>query len=153
MARINIGSSAVFHLFFPHICVGCGSDILPAENILCLTCLNELPFTHFSQHANNASEKIFWGRVPLRSAMALFYFTKASVVQNLIHEFKYKGNKDVGIYLGALMGSSFMNSNRLTKIDAIVPLPLYADKERKRGFKQATVLCKGMSEIMGIPVI
>ncbi|MEP6595123.1 MAG: phosphoribosyltransferase family protein [Ginsengibacter sp.] len=85
--------------------------------------------------------------------MSEFYFSKGTIIQHLIHEFKYKGNKDVGIYLGALMGSSYMSNNRFPKIDALVPLPLYADKEHKRGYNQAAILCKGMSEIMGIPVI
>lgn len=51
------------------------------------------------------------------------------------------------------MGSSFINNNRFNKIDALIPLPLYADKERKRGFNQAAILCLGMSETMGIPII
>ena len=144
---------AVLHLFYPHFCTGCGSDIIEDENLLCLHCINNLPYTNFASHANNPVEKIFWGRFPLTSAMSEFYFAKGTIIQHLIHEFKYKGNKDVGIYLGALMGSSFMSTNRITKIDALIPLPLYADKERKRGFNQAAILCKGMSEIMGIPVI
>jgi ComF family protein len=141
------------HLFYPHVCAGCGSDIIEDENLLCLHCINNLPHTNFASHANNPVEKIFWGRLPLASAMSEFYFSKGTVIQHLIHEFKYKGNKDVGIYLGALMGGSFMNNNRLAKVDALVPLPLYADKERKRGFNQAAILCNGMSEIMDIPVI
>ena len=153
MSQLKHLLQAALHLFYPHVCTGCGSDIIEDENLLCLHCINNLPHTNFAAHANNPVEKIFWGRLPLTSAMSEFYFAKGTIIQHLIHEFKYKGNKDVGIYLGALMGSSFMNSNRITKIDALVPLPLYADKERKRGFNQAAILCKGMSEIMGIPVI
>ena len=144
---------AVLHLFYPHVCAGCGSDIIDDANLLCLHCINSLPHTNFAAHANNPVEKIFWGRLPLTSASSEFYFAKGTILQHLIHEFKYKGNKDVGMYLGALMGSSFMSNNRFAKIDALVPLPLYDDKERKRGFNQAAILCKGMSEIMGIPVI
>lgn len=104
-------------------------------------------------HANNPVEKIFWGRLPLSAAMSEFYFSKGTVIQKLVHEFKYKGNIDVGIYLGAMMGSSLICNNRFNKIDALVPLPLYADKERRRGFNQAQILCNGMSEVMNIPVI
>jgi ComF family protein len=35
----------------------------------------------------------------------------------------------------------------------LIPLPLFPVKERKRGYNQATVLCEGMQESMGIPVI
>ena len=37
-------------------------------------------------------------------------------------------------------------------IDAIIPLPLFASKEKKRGYNQAKVLCDGMSSVMNIPV-
>lgn len=144
---------AVMHLFYPHVCKGCGSDILEDENLLCLHCINTLPHTNFALHANNPVEKIFWGRLPLASAMSEFYFAKGTVIQHLVHEFKYKGNKDVGMYLGAMMGSSFVSNNRISNIDALVPLPLYADKEHKRGFNQSAILCDGISEVMNIPVI
>ena len=143
----------VLHLFYPHVCTGCGSDLVEEDNLLCLKCMNDLPYTNFAMYAGNPVEKIFWGRLALTSAMSEFYFTKGTMIQTLIHEFKYKGNKDVGMYLGAMMGSSLLNNNRFTKIDTLVPLPLFADKEFKRGYNQATILCNGMSEVMNIPVI
>jgi hypothetical protein len=35
------------HLFFPHVCVGCNTDILNAEDILCAECVSKLPVTGF----------------------------------------------------------------------------------------------------------
>lgn len=145
--------SSIFHLFYPHNCIGCGSDVIDNENFLCLECINDLPHTNFAMHANNPVEKIFWGRAPVTSAMSEFYFSKVSIVQNLIHEFKYKGNKKVGYYLGNFMGKSLINSNRFNNIDTIIPLPLFEKKEKKRGYNQAEILCAGISEIMNIPVI
>ena len=145
--------SPLKHLFYPHVCTGCGSDLLEENNLLCLHCINDLPHTHFAMHANNPVEKIFWGRLSITSAMSEFYFTKGTLIQTLIHQFKYKSNIDVGLYLGAIMGNSFLNSNRFNRIDALIPLPLNAEKEFKRGYNQATILCNGMSTIMGVPVI
>ena len=51
------------------------------------------------------------------------------------------------------MGKTLLNSNRFSSIDALVPLPLYAGKEHKRGYNQATVICHGMSSVMNIPVL
>jgi len=145
--------SPLKHLFYPHVCSGCGSDLIEEDNLLCLQCINELPHTNFAMHAGNPVEKIFWGRLPLTAAMSELYFAKDTIVQTLIHEFKYKGNKDLGYYLGEMIGRSLVNNNRFSKIDALVPLPLFADKEFKRGFNQATILCNGISTIMNIPVI
>jgi len=126
--------------------------VLDDENFLCLQCINELPHTNFAMHKNNPVEKLFWGRIALASAMSEFYFSKGSMIQNMIHEFKYRGNKKAGHYFGNLMGKSLLNSNRFN-IDVIVPLPLFERKENIRGFNQAEILCNGIAEILNKPVI
>lgn len=141
------------HLFYPHICVGCASDLLTENNLLCIKCINNLPHTNYAQHANNQVEKIFWGRIPLAAAHSQFYFAKSSVVQQLMHQLKYKNNQNIGIYLGEMMGNSLINSNRFTNIDGLIPLPMYADKQRRRGYNQAAVICKGIAAAMNIPII
>lgn len=145
--------SDTLHLFYPHVCIGCGSDLLQDHDLLCLRCISNLPHTNFAQYANNPIEKIFWGRIGLVAAHSEFYFAKASLIQHLIHQLKYKGNQEIGMYLGELMGRSLLNSNRFNKIDYLIPLPLFAGRERRRGFNQAAIICKGMSAIMNIPVL
>lgn len=144
---------ALLHLAFPHVCEGCGTDNLQADHLLCLRCLSSLPSTNFHMHPNNPIEKIFWGRIPIVSAASQYYFTKESMMQHLMHQFKYKGNKDVGIYLGKLMGWSLAESNRFSFIDALIPLPLHKSKEHKRGYNQATLLCEGISSVLNKPVL
>lgn len=96
---------------------------------------------------------MFWGRVAITAATSEFYFSKGSIIQNLIHELKYKGNRTAGVYLGNLMGNSLLKSNRFLNIDMLVPLPLFAKKEFKRGYNQAMVLCEGIAEVMNLPIV
>ncbi len=142
----------VLHLFYPHQCCGCGSDILPGNDLLCLKCTALLPFTQFETIAGNAVEKIFYGRVKLSSAFSLFYFSRHQLVQRLIHQFKYGGNIKLGEYLGKLMGNALQNNPRFTGLDVLVPLPLHAKKIYKRGFNQAEILCRGIMQVTGLPV-
>lgn len=153
MSILKTFLSSTLHLFYPHLCTGCGSDLLKEDNLLCLECINNLPKTNFAQHHNNPVEKIFWGRIPVTAAHSEFYFSKESLLQQLIHQLKYKNNKDIGIFLGEMMGKTLLNSNRFNNIDYLIPLPLYPDKERKRGYNQAAIICNGMSEIMKVPVM
>ena len=141
------------HLFYPHLCIGCGSDLLPTSSLLCLGCINELPHTDFETFANNPLEKIFIGRVPLVAATSGFYFNKGNLIKYLIHDLKYKGNKEAGIYLSEKMGKKMLESNRFNNIDYLIPLPLFAEKEYKRGFNQAEIICQGLSNTMSIPVL
>jgi len=144
---------STLHLFYPHICTGCGSDLLQQHNLLCLKCIHNLPHTHFADLPNNPVEKYFWGRLPVTAAYSQFYFSKEFLIQHLIHQLKYQGNTEIGFYLGEMMGKTMLHSNRFKTIDALIPLPLYADKEHKRGYNQSTVICNGISAVMNIPVL
>ncbi len=89
----------------------------------------------------------------MTAAYSQFYFSKEFLIQHLIHQLKYKGDTKIGFYLGEMMGKTLLNSNRFSTIDALIPLPLFADKEHKRGYNQATVICNGISAVMNIPVL
>jgi ComF family protein len=152
-SRFRLLHEALLHLAFPHICEGCGTDSITTDHYLCLQCLDKLPHTHFESHANNPVEKIFWGRLPLTAATARYYFTKGSTLQQLLHQFKYRGHQRLGLYLGRRMGTMFVNNPRFKDVEGLVPLPLFPAKERRRGYNQALVLCKGISEVWQQPII
>ena len=152
MTSIKEIKDSFLHLLFPHICSGCGSDLLSEESMLCLHCIDAMPETNFELHPNNPVEKIFWGRLPLAAATAQYYFTKESLMQHLMHQFKYKGNQDLGLQFGRMMGHLLKRSGRF-EVDALIPLPLFPAKEKRRGYNQATLLCKGIAELMNVPVL
>lgn len=116
-----------------------------------MRCIDAMPETNFEFHSNNPVEKKFWGRLPILHATAQYYFTRESLMQRLMHQFKYKENKELGYQLGRMMGESLKRSNRFD-IDALIPLPLFPAKEKKRGYNQATVLCEGIAESMQVPI-
>jgi ComF family protein len=140
------------HLFFPHTCAGCGTDVLAVNSLLCIQCVSQLPVTNFHLHKENQVEKIFRGRLPVLYATSFCYFGKDSVVQRLLHQLKYKGNKEVGYFAGRMMGTALRQSPLYDSVDALVPMPLFASRERRRGFNQAAILCDGISITTGIPV-
>jgi ComF family protein len=153
MLRLKEIKESFLHIAFPHICDGCGSDLLNIQSNLCIRCVSSLPETNFEMHSNNPVEKVFWGRLPVASASAHLYFTKESLVQRLMHLLKYRGNQEIGLQLGRIMGNGLKSSNRFHQIDVLIPLPLFPSKERKRGYNQAKVLCDGIAEVLGLPVL
>jgi ComF family protein len=140
------------HLFYPQICRGCGVELHSVKETLCIVCSGNLPYTHFAGVKDNPIEKTFWGRIEIEAAMGLLYFTPGSITQRLMHQLKYKGCQQLGVYLGQLIGYELMSSSRFNSIDAILPLPLFAAKEKIRGYNQATVIAEGISNITKIPV-
>lgn len=143
----------VLHLFYPHTCTGCGSDLLSKSGLLCIKCIKQLPHTNFALLENNIIEKIFTGRISFKSAYSEFYFSKGQLVQHLIHRLKYSNDQEIGHYLGEIMGRSMMKGSRFSNLDYLIPLPLYADKQFKRGYNQAEVICNGIYGSTKIPVM
>lgn len=153
MHQIQSSLTDFVHLFFPHVCTGCGSDILGNHHQLCLRCLSELPVTNFFSQPGNSVEKRFYGRMPVRNAGSGYFFTKDSLLERLIYELKYKGNKDMGFYLGRLLGKFLADNNRFEEVEVLIPMPLNPRREKKRGYNQATILCNGIASVWKKPVI
>jgi ComF family protein len=51
------------------------------------------------------------------------------------------------------MGETLKASEHLSTVDLLIPLPLFSSKERMRGFNQATILCRGISEVFQRPIL
>jgi ComF family protein len=101
---------------------------------------------------DNPISQTFWGRTQINTAAAYYFFSKAGKVQHLVHQLKYKGKKEVGIYIGELYGKELMNTESFGKTDVIIPVPLHPKKEKKRGFNQSEVFAIGLSSSMKLPI-
>jgi ComF family protein len=114
--------------------------------------MHTLPETGFYNYPENPVEKLFWGRIKVENATAFLFYDKQSKYGHLLHEFKYKGYREIGIYLGELLGSRLNNSS-FNDIDLIVPVPLHFSKLRSRGFNQSEVFGQGLSKSLNKPVL
>lgn len=141
-----------FALFYPDLCQACGRSLVKTETCLCTYCRFHLPKTQLHKEPENKLCQIFWGRVPIKMVTALYYFQKGSKVQHLIHEFKYKGKKEIGEFLGMELGIQLKESPYFEGLDMVIPVPLHPAKERKRGFNQSEVFAHGISKAMRIPI-
>lgn len=139
-------------LFFPNLCLICGEGLVSGEEQLCLNCLNELPKTNFHMVKDNPVEKRFWGKVRIESASSYFFFQKGSDFQKLIHELKYRGNKEIGVILGKYAAVDLIQSESFNSVDMIIPVPLHKKKYAKRGYNQSEQIGIGISKIMEKPL-
>jgi len=139
-------------LFFPKTCYACGNSLYGNEEILCFKCLMHLPETNFHLESNNKINEVFAGRVPVDLASAFCFYKKGGTIQKLIHQMKYRGYEEVGIFLGKIYGVKLIENPAYNKIDEIVPIPLHKKKQKKRGFNQAEKFAIGLSDSMDINV-
>ena len=137
--------------FYPRLCVGCGDALQQNEEHLCLNCMMHLPETNFHKEADNPLTNIFAGRVRVQEVAALLFYKKGTSAQHILHALKYKGQKELGAYLGEYYGKLLIQQPRFQQIDYIIPIPLHPKKQRKRGYNQSEWIAKGLSKGMGKP--
>ena len=130
--------------------MACGDSLYKKEECICTYCRYHLPKTNFHLEADNEVSKIFWGRADLLSAAAYYYFNKGSRVQNLLHQLKYKGQKEVGTFIGNLYGKELLESALFNTVNMIIPVPLHPKKKKRRGFNQSDYFAEGLSQGMGV---
>jgi len=128
----------LLNIFFPKVCFGCSHFLTDNEASLCTKCRHDLPITNYHFIDNNTVEKVFYGRIKLEHATALLSFEKKGIVQHLLHNLKYKGQEDVGVFLGKWLGHELASIDAYQNIDLVIPVPLHKKKQRKRGYNQVS---------------
>ena len=142
-----------YNLFIPRKCLNCGRNLNKTENQVCLDCLQKIPKTHFLYDFENEANKIFWGRISLNMVASFYYFSKDSILQNLIHQIKYDGKKELALELGKFLAMDLKKAELYRNIDFITSVPMHKIKQKNRGYNQSDWIAKGVSEILSIPFI
>lgn len=138
-------------MVYPNLCQGCTIPLVGAENVLCTTCLFNLPETNYHLTQNNPIEQTFWGRVPVERAFSFLYFKQKGIVQNLLHGLKYKNKPEVGEYMGKIYGAKLKQAG--FTFDYIVPVPLHKNKQRIRGYNQSECFAIGLCQALQIKYV
>ncbi len=149
------GWNGVLDLFYPHICIGCGSSLNNRKIILCNKCATHLPRTEHAWQRGNNVEQLFED-IPLTHSLvrggAFCYYEYGSFFRTVIHRFKYAKQPQIGKYLATLAAQEWDKHNFFADIDLLVPVPLHKKKLGKRSYNQAEIICNGLADIVGITV-
>lgn len=152
MNWVLYGLNQFWELLFPRLCIVCEDKLIASEKYLCLSCLLHLPVTDHLKTTDNIMEQLFYGRVQVERACAYFEFKKGSRYKQLLHELKYRNQKELGDFLGQKFGALCRSDETLMSADYICPVPLHPRKERKRGYNQSYHFARGIGDSMNIPV-
>ena len=85
--------NAVVQLFYPSVCYACDINEIDENEMICMGCIENLPYTKFEMIKENPTEKLFWGRIQTSFACCIFYFEKDNMLQVIIHQIKYRNEK------------------------------------------------------------
>jgi len=138
-------------LFFPNYCLACNATLVKGEEIVCTSCISEMPQTDHHLYRENTLQARLAIRIPVVHAMAFFKFAKSSRVQHLLHALKYKNHPEIGVMLGKVYGTRLNDAELSSEFDLILPVPLHESRKRKRGYNQSAKFAEGLSEKLNIP--
>jgi ComF family protein len=102
------------------------------------SCIHELPILGHHYTGSTSLKDVFYGRVPLENATALLQFNKKGITQELLHNLKYRGRENIGVFFGKWLGAELAEIESYKSIDCIIPVPIHKHKKRKRGYNQVT---------------
>ena len=113
-----------------NICMKCGKRLTGAEadNEYCRDCLTR-------KHVFDRGFGVF----DYRS------------ISGSIYRFKYMGRQEYADFYADEISRLYKSKLRSLGVEALIPVPMYKGKERKRGYNQAAVLARKLSLRLGIP--
>lgn len=133
----------------PDLCFGCNAVLYRGEQPLCAFCRHELPLTEYNYSEINAADRLFYGCVEVEKTNTMFFYREGGIVQALIHALKYRGQQQIGAYLGTWFGLQLEREGCLKNIDLVLPVPLHPTKKKKRGYNQCSHFGRGLAEGLG----
>ena len=140
-------------LLYPKLCGGCGNHLYENEEVVCVYCRASLPLSGECDFENNASEKLFWGKVSITAAASFLFFQKKSSTQHLLHQLKYQQKENIGEWLGEQFAYSLQSKGRFAAVEIIIPIPLHPSRIKFRGFNQCDAIARGIASVLQIPIV
>ena len=134
-------------------------------NTYCLCCGKAVDKTRSYSICDHCIRHINWGNIrinleaesrrlgrPARLDSAVACVKYGLYERRLIFDLKYDGRTYVARALGQIMADR-LAAGDIGGFDYIVPVPVYRDKEKARGFNQAEKMARHLSRRIGVPVL
>lgn len=141
----------MLNLIFPRICEGCGEMLTHSEKLLCLECRHRIPLANFHNLDNDVLKNKFYGRFPVENATALIQFQKRGLTQELMHNLKYRGQKELSSFFGEWLGAELAENPNYGQVEMVIPVPLHKQKLRIRGYNQVEGFGKELAKALNVP--
>lgn len=140
-------------LLLPRTCPVCGKLLMESEDVLCAFCAIGLPRYRILNINDNRLLRMVWDKADVRRGTTFLSYNQHSPYHNLIIDFKFHSRCDLAVRLGQWAALEAKKTDFWEGAEALVPVPLTWLRQWRRGYNQAEMLARGMSEVTGLPVV
>ncbi|MFQ9212314.1 ComF family protein [Eubacterium ventriosum] len=147
----------VIEWMYPTVCPVC-QKVLGKGKIICDTCKDELHIINEPRCAKCGKPLTDSGKTYCNDCKKMkHYYDRARSVfeytgemKLVLYRFKYGNSRDYGKVFAKVAKDVLENKLKEWNVQAIIPVPMYKDKEIKRGYNQAEVFGRALSKETGI---
>ena len=157
---LKIGSEMIAAYFFPsrcplcdrviaygrELCQDCEKKICYIKEPLCKKCGKQIE-NERQEFCSDCSRK----KHHYIQGKAVFSYQKEMKVS--MYRFKYSNRREYAKFYASKAIERYADWIKFREIEAIVPVPLHAEKQRSRGYNQAEIFAKCLAEQTGLPVM
>lgn len=138
-------------IIFPETCNTCNKRIFQKSDLFCVTCMNDMEYTHIINFSDNIVLDKFKGLSPIRNAFSMYFVSKENLTSQILYQIKYDGNTQLAESMGMIVGKQLIQSI-FSSADSIIPIPLHKAKESIRGYNQSERLAQGIASILPLNI-
>jgi len=141
-----------FSLIFPNRCLLTDEPLQAGEKWVSTGARLSLPLSpSLTDHHRVLCDKII-SDIEVFHLIACYQFQKGGLVQELLNQIKYRGQRNLTRMTGRWFGQLLEAYGHQLELDYLIPVPIHPKKKRERGYNQAAELACGISDVLGIPV-
>ena len=133
------------------VCMHCGRILENSSHEFCQECFKK-KYVLNSYDASSASYPFYKNKTKTNITQAKSLYVYRGAIKNTMYRFKYSNRRDYAEFFAKEAKNRYGEWMQKRGIEVIVPVPMYAPKQRKRGYNQATAFAKELSRQTGIPV-
>lgn len=128
-----------------HICMPCNAKLSYIKPPKCMRCGKQL-YGENEEYCTDCRKKTH------TFTQGIGVFSYDNNIKKTMYRFKYSNRREYAEFFGNVLASRYGYLIRRWQAEVIIPIPLYRIKYIKRGYNQAELIARALSEQIKIPV-
>ena len=128
----------------------CGRKLYPVGDYVCFRCGK--PLAAVEQEYCFDCKKKLTGRNALYCRQGRSVYVYKGEIRKSVYRLKYSNRREYARFFAEETAKYYSDWCKRAGVEAIVPVPMYGRKKRRRGYNQAEIIARELARILGLPM-